>query len=132
MPEYGIYASCWKDRNVVPMISTGFGVQPNVVNRGGGGAKKRGKLRPTKVAYGRYNYTCPEMVVQFNDKLRGVDIFDRKRSQLGYSLEKYSTCHKWWEKGFMGFLDIALTAAFICWNFLDPRKNTHDKFMKVS
>ena len=22
MPEYGIYASCWKERNVVPMIST--------------------------------------------------------------------------------------------------------------
>ena len=130
MPEYGMYATCWKDRNIVPMLSTGFGVQPATVNRGGGGAKKRGKLRPTKVPYGRYNYTCPKMVLEFNDKLRGVDLFDRKRSQIGYSIEKFSTCHKWWEKGFMGFLDIALTAAFVCWNFLNPRKNSHEKFMK--
>ena len=130
MPEYGMYATCWKDRNIVPMLSTGFGVQPATVNRGGGGAKKRGKLRPTKVPYGRYNYTCPKMVLEFNDKLRGVDLFDMKRSQIGYSIEKFSTCHKWWEKGFMGFLDIALTAAFVCWNFLNPRKNSHEKFMK--
>jgi hypothetical protein len=76
MPEYGLYATCWKDRNIVSMLSSGFGVLPATVNRGGGGPKKRGKLRPTKVPYGRYNYNCPSMVVQFNDKLRGVDIFD--------------------------------------------------------
>ena len=72
MPEYRLYTTCWKDRNIVPMLSSGFGVLPATVNRRGGGAKKRGKLRPKKVAYGRYNYTCPSMVVQFNDKLRGL------------------------------------------------------------
>jgi len=70
------------------------------------------------------------MIVEFNDKLRGVDVFDRKRSQFSYSLEKFSTCHKWWQKGFMGFFDIANTAAFICWNFINPKQNTHAKWMK--
>jgi len=70
------------------------------------------------------------MIVEFNDKLRGVDVFDRKRSQFSYSLEKFSTCHKWWQKGFMGFFDIANTAAFICWNFINPKQNTHAKWMR--
>ena len=48
-----------------------------------------------------FNYKAPKKLVEFNDMLRGVDVFDRKRSQFSYSLEKFSTCHKWWQKGFM-------------------------------
>ena len=70
----GMYATVWKDRNVVPMLSSGFGVEHDIINRGGGGGKQRGKLRPTQVAYGRYNYRCPKMIKQFNKHMRGLDI----------------------------------------------------------
>ena len=53
---------------------------------------------------------------------------DRKRRNFGFSLERFSTCHKRWEKGFMGL--IANTAAFICCNSVDTKRNTHDKRMK--
>ena len=49
---FNMYAALWKDRNIVPMLSMGFGVEHNTVNRGGGGPKKRGKLKGTKVLYG--------------------------------------------------------------------------------
>ena len=52
--HFNMYAALWKDRNIVPMLSMGFGVEHNTVNRGGGGPKKRGKLKGTKVPYGRY------------------------------------------------------------------------------
>jgi hypothetical protein len=33
-PEAGLYATIWKDRNVVPFVSTGFGVLPVEANGG--------------------------------------------------------------------------------------------------
>ena len=44
-----LWAIMWKDRNVVPLISNRYGVDPELIERGGGGKYKTSKLKPTNV-----------------------------------------------------------------------------------
>jgi hypothetical protein len=52
-----LWAIMWKDRSVVPVISNRYGVEPELIERGGGGKYKTAKLKPTNVPYGRYMFT---------------------------------------------------------------------------
>ena len=42
--EKNLWAIVWKDRNVVPVISNRYGVDPELIERGGGGKYKTAKL----------------------------------------------------------------------------------------
>ena len=47
-----LWAIMWKDRNVVPVISSRYGVDAELIERGEGGKYKTAKLKGTDVPYG--------------------------------------------------------------------------------
>jgi hypothetical protein len=124
-----MWCSIWKDRNVVPFLSTAFGVRTAEIKRGGGGQKKMGTLKPTNVPFGRYNYTAPFQAKPYNQFMGGTDVWDRMRLLHHYSLEKHVVCHKWWQKMFWGLFDACLANAYVCWKSVAPTKRTHIDFM---
>ena len=66
-----LWAIMWKDRSVVPLISNRYGVQPETIERGGGGKYKTAKLKPTNVPYGRYTFATGKMVRPSNRYMGG-------------------------------------------------------------
>ena len=124
-----LWAIVWKDRNVIPIISTKYGVEPELIERGGGGKYKTAKLKPTNVQYGRYTFKTGKMVRPYNRYMGGTDMWDKLRMALFYSLEAVTHCHKWWQKLFWGLIDGAIVNAYICWRSVDPARRTHMKFM---
>ena len=124
-----LWAIMWKDRSVVPVISNRYGVEPELIERGGGGKYKTAKLKPTNVPYGRYMFTTSKMVKPYNRYMGGTDMWDKLRMALFYSIEAVTHCHKWWQKCWWGLVDGALVNAFICWRSVDPKRRTHMKFM---
>ena len=127
--ERNLWAIVWKDRNVIPIISNKYGVDPELIERGGGGHYKTAKLKPTNVPYGRYTFKTGKMVRPYNKYMGGTDMWDKLRMALFYSLEAVTHCHKWWQKLFWGLIDGALVNAYICWRSVDPARRTHMKFM---
>jgi hypothetical protein len=130
-PDLQLYVALWKDRNIVPLISTGYGVSPTTVQRGGGGKKKTKTLRPTDVPFGRYNYRAPKLSVPYNKFMGGTDLFDKLRLLSHYSMERHIVCHKWWQKYFWGLMDCALSNAYICWKSVAPSKRSHQRFFEL-
>jgi hypothetical protein len=72
-PNHRVYAAIWKDRAVVPMISTGFGVHNCTLQRGGGGVRETKFLKKTEVKYGRYEFPAPMMAWPYNKYMGGTD-----------------------------------------------------------
>ena len=102
--EKNLWAIVWKDRNVIPIISNKYGVDPEFIERGGGGKYKTAKLKPTNVPYGRYTFKTGKMVRPYNKYMGGTDMWDKLRMALFYSIEAVTHCHKWWQKCFWGLL----------------------------
>ena len=127
--EKNLWAIVWKDRNVIPIISNKYGVDPEFIERGGGGKYKTAKLKPTNVPYGRYTFKTGKMVRPYNKYMGGTDMWDKLRMALFYSIEAVTHCHKWWQKCFWGIIDGAIVNAYICWRSVDPARRTHVKFM---
>ena len=127
--QRNLWAIVWKDRNVIPIISNRYGVDPELIERGGGGKYKTAKLKATNVQYGRYTFKTGKMVRPYNKYMGGTDMWDKLRMALFYSLEAVTHCHKWWQKLFWGLIDGALVNAYICWRSVDPTRRTHVKFM---
>ena len=127
--EKNLWAIVWKDRNVIPIISNRYGVDPEFIERGGGGKYKTAKLKPTNVPYGRYTFKTGKMVRPYNRYMGGTDMWDKLRMALFYSIEAVTHCHKWWQKCFWGLIDGAIVNAYICWRSVDPARRTHVKFM---
>jgi hypothetical protein len=130
-PNLKVYATIWKDRNVVPMVSTAFGVTPVTIIRGGGGSKTTRFLKSTNVVYGRYNYRAPNMAWPYNKFMGGTDLWDKLRLLQQYSLERHVVNHKWWKKYFWALMDAAIANAFLCWKSVDPKKRSHYDFMEL-
>ena len=128
-PKKNLWAIMWKDRNVVPVISNRYGVNPELIERGGGGKYKTAKLKPTNVPYGRYVFSTGKMVRPYNKYMGGTDMWDKLRMALHYSLEAITHCHKWWQECFWGIMDGAIVNALICWRSVDPKRRTHMRFM---
>ena len=81
-----LWAIVWKDRNVIPIISTKYGVEPELIERGGGGKYKTAKLKPTNVQYGRYTFKTAKMVRPYNRYMGGTDRWDKLRMSLAAAM----------------------------------------------
>lgn len=87
----------WKDKKIVNFLSTAeSGLQVGAVDR----KKKDGVVE---------RIPCPEIVMNYNAYMNGVDHADQIRTKYN----TYRTSRKWWQYVFWFLLDVSISNAFV-------------------
>jgi hypothetical protein len=77
---------------------------------------------------------CPQMVVDYQRYMGGVDIHDQLRLQR-YSVQMAFVFKKYYKSIFLGLLDIALVNSYIVWRVLAKQQGlplpAHDVFLET-
>ena len=97
MPKF--YATRWADNKIVYFLSVGMGVKQTTCLR---------KLKSGD----KTSVPCPQIVVDYNTQMSGVDLHDQYRL-AHYSLQEAVKQMKYYKTLFLGLIDMALVNAFI-------------------
>jgi hypothetical protein len=119
--EHPLMQACsWMDSKPVYFLSTGGSRRYNEVERRIRGGEK-------------LKVPCPQMVVDYQRYMGGVDIHDQLRLQR-YSVQMAFVFKKYYKSIFLGFLDIALVNAYIVWKIYAKQQGLptppHDVFLE--
>ena len=103
----------WRDKGTVKLVATT-------------GSTVRSRLKRRQKGRSPFNVTAPQIAEIFDNYYHGVDRNDQLRGP-GYGLSLRFRAQKYTVKLFLGFLDIALSNAWILWRNVHPKDYKHHR-----